>query len=173
MNGAETPNGLIDATPVRRHLAELADAKVGLRTIAELTGVDRASLHRIRSGRVTAVRPATAEAVLSVQATHVAAGSTVDAADTHRRVADLLAAGWTRTAIADRIGMKGRLRIGERCVLASTAAAVEQLHNEHFGAAAPLSPPPPVVAGRTGRPDYEELFDAIAEIFRERNLVPA
>lgn len=169
-----TPSkGLVDASHVRTHLEALAEAKVGLRTIAELTGVDRASLHRIRTGRVTAVRSATAKSVLSVQPGHVAAGSTVDAAATQTRVTELLAVGWTRTAIADRLGMKGRLRIGAQRVLASTATAVEELWNEHFGATGTHSPPPPVVAVRTGRPDYEDLFDAIAEIFRARSLAVA
>lgn len=162
--------GLVDAAPVRAHLELLAEAKVGLRTVAELTGVDRASLHRIRTGRATAVRPATADAVLAVQPGHVAAGSTVDAAATHERIGELLAAGWTRTAIADRIGMKGRLRVGERRVLASTAAAVEALWAQHFGSEATPSPPLPP---RTGRPDYEDLFEAIAEICDARRPLPA
>jgi hypothetical protein len=76
--------------------------------------------------------PETAEKILAVGKFDRSAGARVDAADTWRKIDELLARGWTRTAIAQRIISPNAraLQIKREQVRASTAAKVAALYAE-------------------------------------------
>lgn len=121
----------VDNAEARRHLAWLRDQGVGLRTVAIRSGVGRTALHKIATGRVTRSRPETIDAILAVGRSAVRGAALVDAGPTWRRIDDLLAHGWTRTAIAAALGQQGNppsLQLGRERVTAANAHAVEELH---------------------------------------------
>lgn len=108
-----TPNGWIDAGPVRTHVERLQAAGLGRREIAERAGLDAGIVHyliRGRRGKPPSVRvaPRTAQLLLAVPvpavATELADGALVDGVGCRRRLQALVAIGWTQTALAQRMG---------------------------------------------------------------------
>jgi transcriptional regulator with XRE-family HTH domain len=102
----------IDAEPVRRHVEYLRECGLGLRRIAELAKVDIGQLRRLTTGAggkapIKRIRPANAQAILSVEATldNLAAKTVIDASGSHRRLQALVYLGWSMSKIADRLGM--------------------------------------------------------------------
>ena len=138
--GAEEPAGprLVDADPVRRHLAALAAQGVGLNSVARLAGVSHGGLSKLAYGEPgrgrgpsRRVRPETARRVLAVTLDQASGGQRIDAGATWALVEELLAAGYTRAGLARQLGSRAAspsLQIGRRTVRASTARAVERLH---------------------------------------------
>lgn len=132
----------VDAQPVREHLLRLREAGMGMRRVAELSGVDRRRLQAVLVGRPyrgtgpqEKVRPANAEAVLRVEATldTIGPSTPVDATGTHRRVQALVAIGWPQAHLANRIGMQPNnfsraLRADQ--VMARTALAIRAVYAE-------------------------------------------
>lgn len=108
----------VDAQPVRDHVAALAAAGIGLRRLAVLSGVGRSTLTTLVSGRSDRgtgpskrISSQTAAAVLAValpEVPHdasVADQQLVDAIGTVRRAQSLVALGYPRCDIAERIGV--------------------------------------------------------------------
>lgn len=111
---ARTAPSLVGADRVRQHLRDLADAGVGLKTVAQRSGVAHGALYKIvygvpSTGRPPSkrVRPETAEKILAVTARDAAPGAYVDGTVTLRNVDTLVARGWTKAEIARRLGQKG------------------------------------------------------------------
>ena len=137
----------VSAEPARRHLAALAEAGVGLKTVARLSGVSHGSLSKIvygEPGRARApsrrIRPETSERILAVTVTAARGGQRVDAGPTWRLIEKLVAAGYTRAHLARELGSQAAsptLQIGRRLVRASTARAVEDLHRRLIGRPGP------------------------------------
>jgi len=138
---------LVDAAPVRQHVAALGAAGIGLRRLAHLSGVSRSALTCLVNGRNERgsgpnkrVSAATAQAILAIEVPEVAHrgvadGQLVDAIGTLRRAQSLVAYGYPRSYIAARLGISpgnathlfdpATLR-----VLARTARKVEALFDE-------------------------------------------
>lgn len=120
----------VPAGRVRQHLEWLRANGVGMRRVAELSGVSRSILSDILHGRQRRVRPETGERILALGPRHAAPGSLVDARPTWALLEQLLSDGYTRTWIAGRLGSRARvpaLQIGSGRILVSTARAVEDL----------------------------------------------
>lgn len=130
------PHRYVDAQPVRDHLAALAAAGMGWQRAARAAGITSGGVMtkllfgvdgKPPSRRVTR---ATADALLAVRL-DVADGARVDATGTVRRLRALIAAGWTGTALAGRLGVEvtnfGGM-LDRDLVRASTAAAVRDLY---------------------------------------------
>ncbi len=127
----------VSAEPARRHLAALADAGVGLKTVARLSGVSHGSLSKIVYGEPLKgrppsrrIRPETLRSILAVSASQAGGGQRVDAAPTWKLVEELVAAGYSRAFLARALGSEAaspRLQIGKKLVRASTARAMEEL----------------------------------------------
>ena len=118
---------MVPAAPVVEHLRDLARAGIGLRTIAATSSVSRDQLARIRSGAVTVIQRTTAHAILSAPAAPPDS-ALVDAAPSHRHLADLLAAGWTHADIAAGLGRAGRsVTLGRHKVRARTHRTLSTL----------------------------------------------
>lgn len=128
----------IDATPVREHLRALGIDGIGLRRVAELSGVPYSTLaslmysvRRPPGGR--RVRRETARRVLAVRRTTgaPAGGTRVAALGTRRRIQALVAIGWTLTALAehlDRDVASLRHSLHRETVTTATARAVTALY---------------------------------------------
>lgn len=102
---------LVSADPARAHVRELMAAGMGHKRIAELAGVSMSAVGSLLYGKpgrppTRRIKPATAQALLSVTATldTMADGALVDAAATHANVAKLVAAGVPKVRIAERLG---------------------------------------------------------------------
>lgn len=128
----------VSAEPARRHLAALTEAGVGLKTVARLSGVSHGSLSQIvygapRLGRPPSrrVRRQTLERILAVHPAQAGGGQRVSAGATWTLIGELVAAGYTRAYLARALGSQAAsptLQIGRQQVRASTARAVEDLH---------------------------------------------
>lgn len=129
----------VDATPVRAHIQHLLEHGMTYPQIGGLAGIDRTLVrvaHRGGSGRPPSrrVHTRTASAILSVQPdpTAIVPGAAVNAIGIHRRIEALLADGWTKRALAQRLGNSCGLlqvcRTGR--VRAATAAKVIALYDE-------------------------------------------
>jgi hypothetical protein len=103
-----------DATPVREHLAHLRSCGMGLRTIADLSGIDRKRLQAVLGGRPergtppqTKVRPDLAVAVLAVDVSleTLAPATLMGPVGTRRRCHALVARGWPQQHLANHVGM--------------------------------------------------------------------
>lgn len=138
MGGAGDTVPYVSAAAARAHLAALARAGVGLKTVARLSGVSHGSLSQIvygqpRQGRPPSrrIRPQTLRSILAVTTTQARGGQRVDAAPTWTLVDELVAAGYSRRFLARALGSEAaspRLQLGKTLVRASTARAVEDLH---------------------------------------------
>ena len=120
----------VPAGRIKEHLEWLRDGGVGLRRVAEVSGVSRSALTDIAAGRQRRLRPATGERIMAVGRRDAAAGALVDGAGTWELLERLLAAGCSRTWIARQLGSQAAtpaLQLRRDRVLRSTAVAVEQL----------------------------------------------
>jgi hypothetical protein len=89
-------------------------------------------VREITTGETRCCAPETAEKILAVGKFSRSGGARVDAADTWRKIGELLALGWTKVAIARRIISPDalQLQLGRHEVRASTAAKVAELYAE-------------------------------------------
>lgn len=136
-----------DAAPVREHILALRAAGISNNRLSELTGLDRKTIQAVITGAPYKNRGpskkvwrTTAAKILAVdipEVEHRVAmdGRKVSALGTRRRLQALVAAGYSRTYLCGRLG----IRITNGCVLwteerqqvlASTARAVEALFIE-------------------------------------------
>lgn len=108
----------VDAQPVRDHVATLRAAGIGLRRVSALSGVSRTTLTSLMVGRSERgtgpskrISDKTAQAILAVavpavpHADSVAGHHLVDAIGTVRRAQALVAFGYPRRYIAERLGI--------------------------------------------------------------------
>ncbi len=128
----------VPAGPARRHLAELREQGVGLKTVSRLSGASHGALSKIvygDPGRGQApsrrVRPQTLAAILAVRLDQAQGGQKVPAGPTWALLEELLAAGYTKMFLARALGSTAAnpaLQVSRDRVRASTARAVEALH---------------------------------------------
>ena len=116
------PERAIDATEARDHLRWLASVGVGSRVVANRAGLTRTTVRKIAIGERARCLPETAEKILAVGKYDRSSGARVDAADTRRKIDELLARIVSPTAV--------QLQIGRDEVRASTAEKVAALYAE-------------------------------------------
>lgn len=122
----------VDNAEARAHLVWLESQGVGLRTVAEASGLTRSQLARIRSGSTTRSKPETVARVLAVHKGVAKGGAVIDGTRTMQLVAELVEMGWTKGAIAQALGASTKaLQVCRRgTLLRSTADKVARLHLE-------------------------------------------
>lgn len=131
----------VDAGPAREHVRRLAGAGIGWKRTAELACVSRGAMRKLLLGGpgerppTRRIRPETAAALLAVQVSsaNLGARALVDSAGTRRRVQALVAVGWSRAKLGERLGiepsgMSDLLR--REHVTAARARAVTALYDE-------------------------------------------
>ena len=153
---------LVDATPVREHLAALSAAGIGWKRAAVLAGVAPSTVSKLLYGRPSGqasrgrkderptqrVRPETARRLLAVRPSLdvVLPGARVDATGTHRRLQALACLGWSDAKLGERLGVDGgnyTTMMRRREVSAARARDVVRLYDELWRT------PPPEVDRRT------------------------
>ena len=122
----------VDNAAAREHLLWLAEQGIGLRAVAEASGLSRSALQDVRSGVRTSSRREWIERVLAVGTHRAAPGARIDAGPTLALIDELVALGHTKGSIAVRLGATKRaLQIGKQgTILRLTADKVEALHRE-------------------------------------------
>lgn len=136
----------VSTVPARDHLAALASAGMGLRTVARLSGVSHGSLSKIVYGEPgrgrppsRRIRPETLRRILAVRAVDARGGQRVDATPTWRLLDELVAAGYSRRLLARALGSQAEqpsLQLARTTMRASTARSVEDLHARLMGRSA-------------------------------------
>lgn len=102
---AGTADFVVSGSIVRQHLRELSLNGMGLRAVAECTGISREHLQDIKHGR--RLRQSTEVRIMRIHADQLkSAGAWMDAASAHSDVQNMLAAGWTKARIAHEMGIK-------------------------------------------------------------------
>jgi hypothetical protein len=142
-------NGLVDAGPAREHVRALMAQGMGLKRIVEVSDLSQGMLWKLLYGKRTAdgtrtpsrrIRPVTEARVLAVEL-DLAEGARIDAAASTRRVQALVAAGWSMSRLAERLGIHPGnftpLAHGTRQVTVETAKAVHALYAELVDVAPP------------------------------------
>lgn len=130
-------DNLVDAQPVRDHIAALRDAGMGWKRVAFLAGVSNGAMTKLiygMNGKAPSrrVRRETADAILGIQPAP-APGVRVDSTGTKRRLQALVAIGWSIEKLAaasgiDRQRLDGAMR--GRQVLLDTKTRVIALYDE-------------------------------------------
>ena len=144
----------VDAGPVREHGRALQAAGIGYKRVAALAGVAPSTvaklIHRAPSradgGPRARVEPETARRILAIRASMdtVSDGGVLDATGTLRRLHALHARGWSRRALAARLGVEhNTLTHIERTGTSSgrLARAVRALYEELWDQAPPSATP--------------------------------
>lgn len=131
---------LIDAQPVRRRVKRLIDAGMGLKRIAEVSGVPHGAISKLIYGDyVTGRKPSrrvrreTAERLLGCPY-DLGDGAKVDATEAKAIVTELVARGWAKRSIARRIGDNpnagGLQSVNSPLVMAGTLRSLRLLLDE-------------------------------------------
>lgn len=145
-----TAPAYVAADRARQHVRWLADNGVGLKTLAEASGVSHGALAKLvhgQGGRPPSrrIRPATEQAILAVRPDAAADGAHVPAERLHDAVDTLHARGWTNASIARAIGCtQGNLLPRGPKVTAGRLRAVRALLDQDV-------PLPPTRTGRNAR----------------------
>lgn len=175
----------VGADRARQHLAELAAAGVGMKTVAARSGVSHGCLWKLvyglpGRGPSKRIRPDTEAKILAVTPADVADGGRVDAAPTWAIVEQLLARGWTKMGIAVAIGQKGPgLQLSRRSVSGANARAVRSLldqpipeRRDSHGNVRTLPEPEPVELPMGARDDIDLLYLDMIEVLEARREQP-
>jgi hypothetical protein len=118
----------VDAGPARAHLVQLAALGVGYRRAAQLAGVAVSTIRRIRAGRVTTIKARIAARIIATAAS-LARGCAVTGTRTWRFVDSLLREGFSRRALAIRLGHRAQqLSLSHRRVRVRSALRLEALY---------------------------------------------
>ncbi|MEU0940372.1 hypothetical protein [Embleya sp. NPDC005971] len=121
----------VDAEPARLHLCALADAGLGSRRVADLTGLRRNTVQNLRHTDRARVRAATAAAILALEPTldNIAPHAPVSGLGTTRRLRALVRAGWPQSHLAEHVGQTGPIvKNTPRSVTARTARDTRTLY---------------------------------------------
>ena len=136
----------VAARETRKHLKALGAIGIGPKTVAELSGVSHGAISKILYGDYTnkrkpsrRIRSETAERILAVNATRCTGAQRIPATSTWVLLDDLVARGFTKTWLAQRlVGPHAvGLQLSHKTVRASTARAVEELHQSLKGLSGP------------------------------------
>lgn len=129
----------VDATEAREHIAWLSTQGVGMKTVAQASGMSHSAIIKIVYGNQTRgmapskrIRPQTAARILAVTPADAADGARVDATRTWEQVNDLVAAGMPRRQIAEHLGQTRALNLGRSLVTARSARIIADLHRQYL-----------------------------------------
>ena len=122
-------NGIVSAEPARQHLLALQQKGVGKRAVASCTDLSVDLIAEIRLGRRPSVRARTERLILAVTTDMASDGARVRAGKTLTLINQLLDEGFTKTALAGRLGYKSpQLQVGKKNVTVRLAYRIERLH---------------------------------------------
>lgn len=120
-------NPVVSANPARRHIKKLSRRGVGVRPVAEHSGIHVRTVFEIRAGRKRNIRAEGLRKILAVPPNAHADLARIPSGPTKRIIEELKEEGFTVTEIGRRIGVKD-LRIGNG-ITALRALRIQQLYN--------------------------------------------
>ena len=127
-------NGLVSATPARRHLQRLSRQGVGYKTVSDASDVGKTTMLQIVTGERKRIRKNTAEAILGVSVEASADHGLVPAARTWAMLEHLEPEYLGTEGLAQALGYRsGKIQIRKTRVLARTEHRVIQLYRRTFG----------------------------------------
>lgn len=122
-------NGIVSADRARAHLLVLAAQGVGRRAVVDVSDIPSIIVSEIRSGKKLRIRARTERRILAITPAMAADHALIDAAPTWKLIAEMLAAGFTKTRIAGELNHSSRhLQLGREKITVRNAAAVELAH---------------------------------------------
>jgi hypothetical protein len=128
-NGKGNPR--VPADAARAHLALLSDAGIGYLRVSELAGVNHNIVWKIRTGERKHIMFTTEQKILSITPDDISDSTTIDASETWKKIDWLLAHGFTKTSLAQKLGLATpALQIGKKLVMRKTARRIEEIYNE-------------------------------------------
>lgn len=120
---------LVPASEALEVMEQLLDSGIGIRAIAQASGLNRRNLMRLARGGNGRVKASTVARLRAVTALDRPAGTLEDAAPTWAMLEVLIAAGYPKARLARLLGAAGpALQIRRTEVRASTARKVEALY---------------------------------------------
>lgn len=131
--------GLVDAQPVRDHLAVLSAAGIGYKRVATLAGVSVTTVQTVlyhhpdrpHAGPSKRVKAETAAKILAVQPSLelIGDGTPVPSRGAARRIQALVARGWSQAKLAERVGVTDQIMAPLLAGRPATAATVRAVHD--------------------------------------------
>jgi hypothetical protein len=127
-------NGVVSAADARQHIEQLATQNVGRRAISAATDIGQSVLLEIKSGTRPFIRARTSRKILAVTVDCRSDGALVPATRLWKCLNELIAAGYTKTALATELGRKARaIQFRKDWVTVKSEAAVSKLHRRLLG----------------------------------------
>jgi len=124
-------NGVVSSSKARRHLRMLSKRGVGRNAVRKATDCSRTILQQILAGNRKHIRARTERKILAVTLACALDGALTDAARSWRLIDELVALGYTKSLIANRLGFQNRgIQISKNFVRIGTEASVIKLHRE-------------------------------------------
>lgn len=120
----------VSAELARQHLLNLRAKHVGKRAVSDCTGISDVVLMEIANGKRRRIRESTEEKIMRVTEEGRSGGSLVRGKNTTKLLDELIEAGFTRKALAARLGYEyPEIQFyGNKYVTATNAMRVEKLH---------------------------------------------
>lgn len=122
-------NGVVPAAKARTHILKLSRLGVGRNAVAAASDVSRTAIVEIRAGKKQNIRARTERKILAVTKAMASDKALISAKEAWRLIDELLAAGFTKGAIALGIGRKTpALQLNREKITVRNAYLVAQLH---------------------------------------------
>jgi hypothetical protein len=124
-------NGIVDAGPARAHLFKLSRAGVGQWSVVAATDIARSMIREIKNGDRLRIRARTERKILSVGLDQRADRSFVPARKALRLIRQLVDEGFTKSALAAKLGYKTRaIQLKKGLITARNEKRVVALHRK-------------------------------------------
>jgi len=120
-------NGIVPADAARKHLIALTKAGVGKRSVRAASDVGYSILCEVRTGKRMQIRKATEQKILAVTVEACSDRSVIDARPAWRQINMLLTEGFTKTALAQRLGCGRAIQFNKDRMTAANVAKVDKL----------------------------------------------
>lgn len=101
-------NGFVPAARAAQHLQALSQASIGLRQVADASGIARSILVEIRAGTRLTIRARTERSILAVTADAAADRALIDAAPTWKLLDELISTGYSKARLARELDRNSR-----------------------------------------------------------------
>lgn len=125
-------NGLVSARRARRHIHHLSFQGVGYKTVADVSGMSRSVVFKIRSGQRRQIRMLSEKRILEVDKRSIRGSTLIPAKATWQKINWLISEGFTRGRIARMLGAQtAALQLRRDFVAAKTAKKVEELWRKY------------------------------------------
>ena len=134
--GIETPYvAYVDCAEAREHLLWLSSIGIGRRTVNKVSGVAMSSIDKIRTGKRDKARAVTVDRILAVGKHRTHHRIPVDPTPALKMVDQLLAAGYSKAAVARALGLTtpALQYRADRPMLLDTAIRIDHVHRQLLG----------------------------------------